>query len=204
MSVAHPLSSLPLEARESFPGQQEGERILYMIRPHWAREVAGYIKTALLAGAAIALVWYLRSVEVLRLDEGALVQTVVLIALLGAMFALYVRQLCEQSRAYVTDRRVVRFEGAVPVWQSQRGLFWTDVVKTRTFAPNMVLRILKVGSLEIIPNFAAEGQNVLIPYAYMYGDLGSYIEKLIFTFRSRPTEMGAMREFVPKPKGKRY
>jgi hypothetical protein len=204
MAITNPLSSLPEEASQSFPGQQDGERILYMIRPHWSREVSAYLKILILAGLAVTLVWYLPTFGFSELDESSHIRLMLGIGLLAALFALYVRQRCEQSRAYLTDRRVIRFEGAMPRWQSQRGLFWTDVVKIRTESPNLVLRFLNVGSLEIIPNFAVEGQNVLITHVYMCGDLGSYIEKLIFTFRARPAELADMRPFIPRPKGQRY
>lgn len=204
MEFPNPLKSLDAEAYSSFPGQQEGERILYLIRPSWTREFVGYLKVALVACAAGAVLWYLSEREFIQLTEELRMKCWVAIALIGALTMLWYRQVSEHSRAYITDRRFVRFEGSIPMWQSQRALFWNDVVKTRTFAPNFVLRMLKVGTLELIPNFAVEGQNIAVPHAYMYGDLGNYLDKVVFTFRTRPQEMDSLREFVPKPKGQRY
>ena len=204
MAFAHPLSTLPVEAAQSFPGQQEGERILYMIRPHWSREVAFAMKALLVAVVSCVALGYLTHAEFIRLSDDALIRAYVAVVLLSGVAMLWMRQFCEQSRAYITDRRFVRFEGAVPQWQSQRSLFWSDVVKTRTLAPSFLLKMLNVGSVEVLPNFAVEGQNILVTHAYMFGDLGAYLDKVVFTFRNSPGEMTNIRAFVPKPKGQRY
>jgi len=204
MQFPNPLRSLPEEAYSSFPGQQEDERILYLVRPSWTREVIGYLKVIVVASVVAAGLWYLLQRGFLVLTEEREMQAWIGIGLLGTLVMLWYRQISEHSRAYITDRRFVRFEGAIPDWQSQRALFWSDVVKTRTFAPNFLLRMLKIGTLELIPNFAVEGQNIAVHHAYMYGDLGNYLDKVVFTFRTKPQEIVALRGFVPKPKGQRY
>jgi CDP-diglyceride synthetase len=166
--------------------------------------VVGYLKVLVVCFVVATGLWYLSERGFIQLTEELRMQCWVGIALLGALVMLWYRQTSEHSRAYITDRRFVRFEGSIPMWQSQRALFWNDVVKTRTFAPNFVLRMLKIGTLELIPNFAVEGQNIEVLHAYMYGDLGNYLDKVVFTFRTRPQEMDSLREFVPKPKGERY
>lgn len=188
---------------KSFPGIQEGERVFYMFRSHWLREVVGAVKIAMLAGACMAVAALL-SEKYLFLGEEHLLRVYIGIAILGVLVMLWYRFVCEHSRSYVTDRRFVRFEGAFLPWQARRVLFWKDATKTRSSASWFFLRMFKVGTLEVIPSFGGETQNIVIPYTYYYDDIASYIDKIIFTFNNKKDEIASIRDFVEKPRGKRY
>lgn len=188
---------------KSFPGIQEGERVFYMFRSHWLREVVAAIKVALSVAATIALVTF-GSHRYLSLSDEQLVKVCIGIAIIGLLIMLWHRFLCEHSRSYITDRRFVRFEGAFLPWQARRVLFWKDATKTRSLTPWFLLRVFKVGTLEVIPNFGAETQNIVVPYTFYYEDIASYIDKIIYTFNNKKDEISSIRDFVEKPRGKRY
>ncbi|NMC63721.1 MAG: hypothetical protein GYA55_11215, partial [SAR324 cluster bacterium] len=48
------------------------------------------------------------------------------------------------------------------------------------------------------------GEEITIPYVYYFGDLASYIDKIIYLEKAKPEEIATLRPFVPKPRGERY
>ena len=47
-------------------------------------------------------------------------------------------------------------------------------------------------------------EDVSVGHVYYYGDLANYIDKIIYTFKTKPSEIQSVRPFVPKPAGKRF
>lgn len=187
---------------EFFPGQQEGERILYIARPHWVREFA---RALVLLIPAVGLFFFRHFLgNVLHLSPEWLLRGYLLIGIGVAMGLLASHLHCLNSRAYITDRRVYRFEGAIPVFQTRRSLFWSELAKVRTFTPTWFLKLMKIGHVELLSSAGGTELSMIVPYVYYFEDLGAYMEKLAFTFRNAPGEMKNIREFVPKPKGQRY
>ena len=125
-----------------------------------------------------------------------------IVALICVVWIWWNGRSCKVARAYVTDRRIVRFDAVFPFMEKKRGLFWGEVTKTKGES-NPALRAFNIGTVHILP-FAAEHADIRIPYTWYFEDLSSYIDKLLHTYKTKPQEMAAIRPFVAKPKGKRY
>ncbi len=52
-----------------------------------------------------------------------------------------------KSVAYVTDRRLVRFEAHNPLFTSTRALSWDDTMKVKSYPPNILWNMLNIGTL---------------------------------------------------------
>lgn len=178
--------------------------MLSVIRPHWSREAFGIIK---IVACGLLLAYGFRlavSYDLLTVMPGTklIVLSSLLALTLGVLWLNH--NGCKLSKLIITDRRVIRFEGVIRGWENRRSLFWSEITKTRTKSPNLLLRLAKVGTIEIVPNFDAQNESIYVPYMYMYGDLAAYLDKISFTFKTRPAEMEGIREFVALPKGQRY
>lgn len=183
-----------------FEGQQSGERVLYLIRPHWLMLVV-HVGRVLCVVAPLQLFWYWPENPVrqqLPQYYPWLVTTV------ACLWIAWVYKYWSRFRAYLTDRRLVRFEAVFPVTEKRRAILWSAVVKTRGIAPNFLWRLINIGTLEVSPHETEKGGSVAFPYVTYFEDLASYIEKIVFTVRSAPQEPLSIRAFVAKPKGKRY
>lgn len=118
--------------------------------------------------------------------------------------------------AYITDRRVVKFEVSTPFATNIRSLNWEEAVKVKTYAPNMIWKQLMIGSVVVhakttiaTPEVSkterlVTDDDVEIQNAYFYRDLGNYIEKILFLYKKQPKDIESLLPFVPKKKGKRY
>ena len=85
---------------------------------------------------------------------------------------------------------------------TKRALFWSETLKAKAYAPNMIFRMLKVGTIDVEPQLA-DHEDVRITDVYYFEDLANYIDKILFTFKNKPTDVAAIKPFVPKAKGQR-
>ncbi len=117
--------------------------------------------------------------------------------------------------AYITDRRVVKFEASTPFATNARSLNWEEAVKVKTYAPNAIWKQLMIGSVVVhakttiaTPEVSkterlVTDDDVEIQNAYFYRDLGNYIEKILFLYKKQPKDIASLLPFVQKKKGMR-
>lgn len=175
-----------------FDGQQEGERVLFEIHPHKTVKHLAIAKTVLIA----ALFFIIGAITGLFL--AGLLMAVLVIA--GGIW--WHTNVFADTRAYVTDRRIMRFERVSPFLVTKRGLFWNEVMKAKAYQPNLVLQKLNIGTLVIEPQVSTEA-NVIVEHIHYAEDLANYIDKILYTFKNTPGELATIRPFIPKPKGQR-
>lgn len=184
----------------AFDGQQEGERILFEIRQHPLVERFALVRVILAAVVFLAIILVIASqsnAQGLIYPAGALV----VVALLAAGL-WWNKMFFRDTRAFVTDRRIMRFERVSPFVVAKRALFWNEALKAKAYEPNFLLQSMKVGSLIIEPQVQTE-ENVVIKNVHYAGDLANYIDKILFTFKNSPGEIDSLHPFVPKPRGQR-
>lgn len=196
-----------------FYGQQEDERILCVIRPH---SLAMAVKLAKIYLIALFVFGAFYSIGRLFGNFGSIFT---LISLLGgvAIAGIGSKLVSDQQRknlAYLTDRRIVRFEPTNFIATNIRTLSWDEVVKVKTFSPNMIWKQMAIGSVVIHARSTLRvdepkpdtvtADDIEIGDVYLYRDLGNYIDKILFTYKRMPREVANIRPFVPKPKGQRY
>jgi hypothetical protein len=194
-----------------FPGQQEDERVLHIITPH---PIAEYSSIAKLVGISLLLL-----VSLLFLGKIHPIFPLLGIVLALVVFvvgSLIVHTMHEKNIAYVTDRRIVRFESSNLFTTNSRSLSWDDTVKVKTFAPNFLWRMFNIGTVTVhakttlIHINSSTQQNTVtnddldLHDVYYYRDLGNYIDKILYLNKHNPAELSSLRAFVPKPKGQRY
>ena len=97
----------------------------------------------------------------------------------------------------------MRFEAVFPFLEKKRALFWGEVTKAKGSA-NFFQRLINIGTLEVVPFFLEDIGSIDLPYTYYFEDLASYIEKLVYYFKTKPEALANVRPFVAKPKGQRY
>lgn len=185
-----------------FDGQQEGERVLYIIQLHRVKKLINMVQGILLAILFYALASLIPNfvpVNELHFSVGAGIVALLLFVARIWWGEIY----CEHTRTILTDRRIIRFEFALPFFKKKRSLFWKEVSKVKTTAPSILFGLSKIGALTIQP-LMVPGEEIHIPYVYYFVDLANYIEKIVYTERTKPEDLATMRPFVPKPKGKRY
>lgn len=177
-----------------FEGQQEGERILYVANPHPLAKTIAITKIIVLA-ALFFLITYLISPVI---GVFAFIGSVLLI---GAGIWWNTR-VFRNSKTYLTDRRVYRIEVVSPFFQTKRALFWTEALKAKGYAPNILWRMLNIGIVEIQPHMD-EHEGVRITDVYFFEDLANYIDKILYLVKNNPGYIATIRPFVPKPAGSR-
>jgi uncharacterized membrane protein YphA (DoxX/SURF4 family) len=195
-----------------FFGKQEGERILFVVRPHPLSLTFKLLKIYVIA-LAVFVVLAILGTQLLSLGlfltAGAVVA--LLIVILGTKI---VTDYQGRDIAYITDRRLMRFEPTTLVATNPRSLTWDEVVKVKTYPPNAIWKQLAIGNVilhartpiradENIPG-AVSADDIELKDVYFYKDLGNYIDKILFTYKQKPKEMENIRAFVPKPRGERY
>ena len=200
--------------RKSFYGQQEGERILFVVRPHSLAITLNLIKIYLVA--LVVLVIFLlisRSVTDLR---GILTLVGVFLALIIALLGTRILRVSQKKDiAYITDRRVVRFEPTTIFATNVRTLPWDEIVKVKTFPPNILWKMMAIGTVVVHarttvrtnetdkPPSPVTADDIEITNVYYYRDLGNYLDKILFTYKKKPKDVKRIKPFVPKPKGQR-
>ena len=199
---------------KEFFGQQEEERILYVVRPHPLAvnlRLIKYYSIAVIIFVALVtigqLIFSLRDIFYLA---GFILGIV--IAVLGTRLA---RNDKKRNLSYITDRRIVRFEPTTFVATNIRTLSWDEVVKVKAFPSNVFWKQLAIGNVVIharttirttedseVGGVAAD--DIELKDVYYYRDLGNYIDKILFTYKKKPKEVAEIKPFVAKPKGQRY
>lgn len=186
-----------------FIGQQEGETVLYAVEPHWLGAI--WVSLRVMAVALIVALLFNLTLHYGRvaLNIEWQLRVYLLIALCGVIGIWFMSHSAMSSRTYITDRRIVRVDSFAPLFKKRRAIFWNEVVKTKCFAPNLLFRMMHVGTVSVRPNFSGD-EDVRMPFTLMHDDVASYIDKITFTYRNKPEDMKNVRPFVAKPKGQRY
>ncbi|MBI3956276.1 hypothetical protein HY339_03380 [Candidatus Gottesmanbacteria bacterium] len=184
-----------------FDGQQEGERILYELRPH---PIAKYLAIARGTLLALGLVLVLLIIAfVVPSGAGTLTALGVTAGLmLIAASVWWNNKVYGQSKTYITDRRVMRFDVVSPFYQTKRSLFWNEALKAKGWAPNLLSRILGIGTVEVSPHMD-QHEDVVIPNVAYFEDIANYIDKILFTSKQTPQALSDFKPFIPKPRGQR-
>lgn len=185
----------------SFDGQQSGERILYIITPH---VVAKYI--AITKIVIISLFFYLVIMGIGRLMPAyaSVTQTLgiglSIVLVVGSIW--WNQKVFKESKTFITDRRIHRVETASPFFRTKRTLFWNEALKAKAFAPNLLYRLLNIGTVQVEPHLS-DGENVIVRDVYYFEDLANYIDKILYIVKNNPNELAGVQTFVPRPRGER-
>ncbi|RIL11223.1 MAG: hypothetical protein DCC75_02785 [Proteobacteria bacterium] len=197
------MPSAPPPQDNHFAGQQADEQILYIIRPHLIMLAIRICQVLFLSGLA-HLAW-LRSGSILsrrfEIDQNIGYYAIWVVT---AVALWWVWKYWRTLRAYITDRRIVRFEAVFPVTEKRRALFWREVTKTRGVASSVIWRLINIGAVEVSPLVAEYGGSIILPYAHYFEDLAAYMDKIIHATKFNPEQIKEIRPFVTKPKGQRY
>lgn len=188
----------------SFYGQQSDEIVLYEIHPYWTRKFLGLLRavvaTLLGFGASYLYSSFLSDDSAYSFTFG-----VILSLIIGALIYGWFRFSANRAKAFITDRRFVRMEVSFPIFIKKRSLFWNEVLKVKGYAPNLLYRAMGVGTIAVQPIMSESGkEDVTFVHVHYFNDLTNYIEKLVYTHKSKPEELKNIRPFIPKPKGERF
>lgn len=201
----------------SFYGQQTGERILYAVRPHWLSQII--LLSKFLGGAGVVLF-----ISLIAGEQGLAQKYLGQIGIAGGIIAGFImaiglwviENIRRKNIAYITDRRIVKFEASTPFATNSRSLNWEEAVKVKTFPPNFFWKQWMIGTVIVharttvasldagVRENIVTDDDVEIKDVYYYRDLGNYIEKILFLYKKQPKDIAGLQAFVPKEKGKRY
>jgi hypothetical protein len=196
-----------------FYGKQTDEKILYVVRPHPLSTVFSLIKIYLIA-VVISLVLIILGTQIESLTGPFVTAGIVLFFLIIVVGTKIILDWEAREIAYITDRRLVRFEPTTLFATNSRTLAWDEVVKIKTYPSNFILKQMAIGNVVVHARTPArpdeEGHNeitaddIQLKDVYYYRDLGNYIDKILFTYKQKPAEVDNIMPFVPKPRGERY
>jgi hypothetical protein len=196
-----------------FYGKQTDEKILYVVRPHPLATTFGLIKIYLIA-VVISLVLVILGTQIESLTGIFVTTGIILFFLIIIIGTKIVLDWESREIAYITDRRLVRFEPTTLYATNSRTLAWDEVVKVKTYPSNFVLKQMAIGNVvvhartPVRPDDQGHGEitadDIQLKDVYFYRDLGNYIDKILFTYKQKPAEITNIRPFVPKPRGERY
>lgn len=184
-----------------FDGQQSDERVLYCITPHRFTEYVAVFRLLLLALFFFFILQLIASVVPSFAASIRIISVIFSLLLFTAGF-WWNKTVYGNSKTYITDRRIIRFEVMTPFFTTKRALFWNEALKAKGYAPNIFWKMLNIGRVRVEPQLA-EGEDVLVHDVYMFDDVANYIDKILFTFKNKPTEIAVIKPFVPKPRGHR-
>jgi len=183
----------------TFDGQQEGERILYEIKPHpllLAFTTIKIVFTAFLFLVIVIVIGMQIAFPLFWIAGICVVGTIASVALWWARFRF------AHTTAYITDRRIVRIDQTTPFTVGKRALFWNEVLKAKAYEPNVFLKSRTIGSLSLEPQAQTE-EEILIHHVAYAQDLANYIDKILFTYKNDPISIQTFKSFIPKPRGQR-
>lgn len=196
-----------------FYGKQTDERILYVVHPHHLATTLALIKIYSVA-VVISLSLVILGGQITSLTGLFTMLAILLFIVIIAVGTKIVFDWQARNLAYITDRRIVRFEPTTLVATNARTLSWDEVVKVKTYPPNMLWKQMAIGSVVVharTPTRVDDGghgevtaDDIELNHVYFYRDLGNYIDKILFTYKQKPREVAEIRPFVPKPRGERY
>jgi len=194
----------------TFPGLQEGEKILSVITPHPSVFTLEYVK--LITASLLVLVGFcsLNKISPIFVTIGILLSITALI--LGGL--LY-HSLHSKRIAYITDRRIIRFEPSNAFVVNHRSLNWNDTSKVKTFSTSLLWRLKNIGTVVIHSKTSSATVNttdqtfmtnddIVLKNVHYYKDLGNYLDKILYLHKNDKSEIQKLHPFVPKPKGQRY
>ena len=191
---------------EDFYGRQEGEKILYVVRPHSLATLIRIAKVYLVAAIVFLT---------LILIGGQLPVVSSLFVFLGTTLGLVIAVVGtkvtsdyqKRNVSYITERRIVHFEPTTLFATNSRSLSWDEAVKVKTYPPNVLWKQMAIGNVVVHARTPSEGElidDIELKDVYYYRDLGNYIDKILFTYKQKPREVTEIRPFVLKPRGERY
>ncbi len=183
-----------------FDGQQEGERVLFEIHPHTL--VKQFATARVIFTAVIFLVIIVVIAAQSNMPAPIYVTGVIVVIALLAAGLWWNKKFFSDTRTFITDRRIMRFERVSPFMIAKRALFWNEALKAKAYEPNLLLQNLKIGTLVVEPQVSGE-ENVVVPQVHYAEDLANYIDKILFIFKNTPGDIATIRPFVPKPRGAR-
>lgn len=196
-----------------FYGKQTDEKILYVVRPHPLSTTFSLVKICLVA-VVILLVLVILGTQIQSLTGIFMTAGLILFLLIILIGTKVVLDWQTREVAYITDRRLVRFEPTTLFATNSRTLAWDEVVKIKTYPSNFILKQLAIGNVVVHartpgrPDDQGRGEitadDIQLKDVYYYRDLGNYIDKILFTYKQKPAEIANIMPFVPKPKGQRY
>ena len=197
-----------------FYGKQTDENILYVVRPHPLATTFGLIKIYLVA-IIISVILIILGTQIESLMTVFTVSGIILFILIVAIGTRIVLDWQKRSISYITDRRLVHFEPTTLFATNSRTLTWDEVVKVKTFPPNFIWKQLAIGNVVVhartpIHPGGQDGSigisvdDIELKDVYYYRDLGNYIDKILFTYKQKPSEIDNIKPFVLKPRGERY
>lgn len=184
-----------------FDGQQADERILYVIAPHPLNKKVALVKNLALA-LFFVIILFLVASFVTQASTILQASGIIIAILIMAVGTWWNNLIYREDRTYLTDRRIIRFEVVTPFFKTKRALFWSEAMKAKGFAPNLIAKYLKIGTIIVEPQLA-DHENVIVNNVYYFEDLANYIDKILFVFKNKPDEINQIKPFVPKPKGQR-
>lgn len=202
-----------INTETSFYGQQEGERILYLLRPHHLAFILKLLKIYLVAFFVFV------SFNAIGTLLGAFAGFLSFAAFIAAfaIAAIGTKLVNDQQRknlAYLTDRRIVRFEPTTFFATNIRTLSWDEVVKVKSYSHNMIWKQMAIGTVVIHARSTLRvdepkpdtvtADDIEMKDVYLYRDIGNYVDKILYTYKRMPREVASIRPFIPKPKGQRY
>jgi len=203
-----------INTKNMFYGQQENEKILYVTKPHPLSGILSLIKVVIIAIITF-LMFYFLGREIPQISNIFYIIGIVTPLAVVILGTRMVTNFQKRNIAYLTDRRIVRFEPSTFFATNIRTLSWDEAVKVKTFSPNMIWKQLKIGTVivharttvktvdeEVTHTLSAD--DIELDNIYLYRDLGNYIDKILFTYKQMPKEVSEIHPFVPKPKGERY
>lgn len=203
-----------VNTERDFYGKQEDEKILYVVHPHPLATTVGLLKVyavALIIAFALILIGsVLPSFSALFMLFG--------LGVFASIIIFGTRVILDwQSRniAYITDRRLVRFEPTTLFATNSRAITWDEVVKVKTYPPNFLWKQLAIGNVVVHARTPAHAydeeskwgitaDDIQLTDVYYYRDLGNYIDKILFIYKQKPKDIVDIRPFVPMPRGQRY
>lgn len=196
-----------------FFGKQGDERILYVVRPHPLATTVGLIRIYLIA-LVVLVVLALLGTQIIGFEGWFVISGVIIAAVMIIAGTKILTDYQSRDIAYITDRRIIRFEPTTLFATNPRSLSWDEVVKVKTYPPNFMWKQLAIGNVVVHartparPDDFGHGEviadDIELKNVYYYRDLGNYIDKILFTYKQKPREMEEIRAFIPKPRGERY
>lgn len=196
-----------------FFGKQDGERILYVVKPH---PISLTFKLARIYAVAVTVfvVLAVLGAQIPAVGNWFFWAGLILSAIMMSAGTKIIVDYQKRDMAYITDRRLIRFEPTTLFATNPRSLTWDEVVKVKTYPPNFFWKQMAIGNVVIHartparPDDSGHGEimadDIQLSDVYYYRDLGNYIDKILFTYKKKPKEMEEIRSFVPKPWGERY
>jgi len=196
-----------------FYGKQTDERILYVVHPHPIATTLSLVKIYAVA-VIIATILLILGSQITALSGIFTFFAIILFLVIAALGTKIIFDWQGRNLAYITDRRIVRFEPTTLIATNSRTLSWDEVVKVKTYPPNMLWKQMAIGSVVVHARTPARpddyghgdvmADDIELTHVYFYRDLGNYIDKILFTYKQKPREVSEIRPFVPKRRGERY